>query len=336
MTHRTGRRRSGGTQIREGPAGDAARARLAAQGRPVQPGPPTATTEQKFQLGGQNVTAEEFEVARREGRTVTRQQAEQRKEVIEEQFFQPREQLQTELETKIEEPPSLEPIPLTDLGARGGLAAPVGIGNFITGVLEDITGKQFGRTSNKELAQTKAGKALGLAIGAVGTATVIALGATAVGFLATKAASTTIVAKVGLSTGLLKTTIGAIFIAGGAASLFDIERGEITTAKNRLARITEQGERLLGATTSGLPIPFTFRQLQRMDNTVNEAEATIKQKGNINIKFRTSDEYLDLMEDIVDARLALVRRLEELEEIALTGTRPTNPEELILLAEDFP
>ena len=258
------------------------------------------------------------------------------KAIVEEQFFEPREQFQKELEAKIVQPPSLEPPPVLETAAGVGLAPSVGIGNFITGVLEDITGKQFGRTSTKELAGTKGGKALGLAIDAVGVATVIAMGSVAAGFLAQKAAQTTIVTKVGLSTGSLKAVIFTGFALGGAASILDVERGEITTAKNRIARITEQGERLLGATASGLPIPFTFAQLGRMNNSVNEAEATIKQKGIFNIKFRTSKEYLDLEEDIVDARIALVRRLEELEEVARTGTRPTDPEELILLAEDFP
>ena len=328
--------------------GSEAEKRLIAQGRLPPEGvtrpPGEATREQRFQLEGKPVTAEEFRIARREREFAAAKAAREKREgiipepgaVVQEQFFTPREQLQTELEEKIVQPPSLEPPPALETAAGVGLAPSVGIGNFITGVLEDITGKQFGRTSTKELAQTGIGKTLGLAIDAVGAAAVVGLGFTATGFIAQKAATTTIATKVGLSTGLLKTVLGTAFILGGAASITDVERGEITTAKNRIARITEQGERLLGATTSGLPIPFTFAQLQRMVDSVNEAEATIKQKGIFNIKFRTGKEYLDLEEDIVDARLALVRRLEELEEIAKTGTRPTNPEELILTAEDFP
>ena len=255
--------------------------------------------------------------------------------IEQEQFFEPRAQLQAELEQKIEQPPSIEPEPALERIAEAGLAIPTGIGNFIGAVLDKAGIVEFKGQNVSELADTKIGKALGLAIAAVGTATVVAMGATAVAFLAQRVAQTTVVAKVGLSTGTLKTIFGTALLVGGATSVFDIERGEITTAKNRLARITEQGERLLGATTSGLPIPFTFRQLQRMSDTVNEAESDLKFLGNNNIKFRSGKEYKDLEDDIVDARLALVRRLEELEQIARTGVRPTNPEELILFAGDF-
>ncbi len=58
MVHRKERRRA--TVPRRGIAGDPARARLAEQGRPVPERPPLATREQRFQLGGQNVTEEEF------------------------------------------------------------------------------------------------------------------------------------------------------------------------------------------------------------------------------------------------------------------------------------
>ncbi|KKL90649.1 hypothetical protein LCGC14_1902610 [marine sediment metagenome] len=238
--------------------------------------------------------------------------------------------LKEELLTKIAEPPSLVPPPVTETVAGVGLAPATFAGNLITAGLEKVTGKEFGRTTSAELAETKAGKALGLATTAVGAATVAALGAAAIPFITQAAARTSITAAVGANTkGILK--LGALIGAGvGIGKLFDIERDELTVMKTRIARITEQGERIEASVRNGLDPNFAAEQLQTMSNTISSAEASIKQLAIFNAKFRFSKEYLDLQEDIADARNAVLRRILAVENIAATGTAQVNPDELIL------
>lgn len=128
--------------------------------------------------------------------------------------------------------------------AQVGLLPATFIGNTTTAILEGITGKEFGRTKAGELAETPAGKALGLgtvaaAVGAIGagiaakttaTATAAQIGKAGISpsiraKLVTKYASnikskgltTRLMAKIGLSlgaAGLLVTAIGNYPFAG--------------------------------------------------------------------------------------------------------------------------
>lgn len=294
--------------------------------------------EKKFSIDGVQVSREEFRVETQKRRFVaaggrpaaTPEQAaaiEDPGAIKEELGLTP---LKEELKEKIAEPPSLVPPTVTETVAGVGLAPATFIGNLITAGLEKATGKEFGRTTSAELAETKAGKALGLATTAVGAATVAALGAAAIPFITQTAARTGIATAVGTNTkGLLK--IVAVIGAGvGVGKLFDIERDELTVMKTRIARITEQGERIEASVRNGLDPNFAVGQLQTMSNTISSAEASIKQLGIYNAKFRFSKEYLDLQEDIADARNAVLRRILAIENIAATGTAQVNPDELIL------
>ena len=64
-----------------------------------------------------------------------------------------------------------QPLRLDQQVARLGLSLPTAVGNALTSAIESVTGKQFGRQTTTELAQTGTGEALGLAITGTALAT---------------------------------------------------------------------------------------------------------------------------------------------------------------------
>lgn len=118
---------------------------------------------------------------------------------------------------------------MVSLLARLGLALPVAIGNILTLGLEKVSGRKFGRQRTKELAQTRFGKTLGLAITGTGAVLAVALSPAAA---ARQAAS--LIPKSGLGK-------AALLAVGGAAVTSKVVRRAIIQTPSL---IFEKGEAL--------------------------------------------------------------------------------------------
>lgn len=91
------------------------------------------------------------------------------------------------------------------------------LGNLATAGLEKITGKEYGRTTSKELASTTPGKILGLGIATTAGALVVATGAAASAARVVIPAATKAVVTSPVKT-ILGTTVAAGIIASGAGT----------------------------------------------------------------------------------------------------------------------
>lgn len=259
-------------------------------------------------------------------------EAQRARAAAQKQFFQPAEELRTGLVQKIKEKPSLEPKPIVQEVSRLGLLPAVKAGNLITGLLEGITGKKFGRTTTEELAKTEEGKALGLAT--LGTAGVLAA-VIASPLMAQIAARSAIVTSVTTKTLGLRTLIEGfgIFIVG--KGVLDFQGGEMDTMRKTLQKMVEDGERIEAAVRNGFPNSDSLELLQQMAEEVSFAEQRIKELGNFNIKYRVDKKYLEDSAQVRSAREALVRRVLAIENIAATGQASLNPEALLFIAAGF-
>ncbi len=240
--------------------------------------------------------------------------------------------LKGQLLQDILEPPSLEPAPVVETISTFGLIPAVKIGNMITGLLETLTGEDFGETTVEELAQTPAGKALGLAtLGVAGTLAAI----TANPILASITARSTVVSSMAAKIGALNGITKSLAVAAAGGGLLNWDGLEMATQRNIIGGFTEDGERLEALARQGLPSEFELNILNQMMEEVNYAESVLKDSGNTNILNRVATKYLDDMRRIRSARLALFRRIQAIENIALTGGAQLSPEELIATAAQF-
>src|SRR3990167_9072845 len=123
----------------------------------------------KFHVDDEVGSQEEFVKVREERRREADTPEDGRPAITPEQFQEQQEVSKTPslLQTQ-EQQEDQQRLTLTQQVAKVGLTIPVAAGNAITGILEKVTGKEFGRTDVTEFSQTTGGQILGTAI--VGTA----------------------------------------------------------------------------------------------------------------------------------------------------------------------
>ncbi len=230
-------------------------------------------------------------------------------------------ELTEELERKKAAPPSLAPPPL----------------DLLTTPNEWIASREFqplgitGVSASKQLLEDPKGQlkraGVELAIGA-------SVGGLSLGALSQLAARATMVTKVlgskGIVTALSVATTGlGIFVVG--PGVFDYRGDEMETHRKIVQGVIEVGERIEAANRNSDPItaPETIELLTTISSEVDRAEQRIKELGIYNVQYRFAKEYLDDMDNIRSARIALLRRIDAVVNTAATGQAAFRPEELL-------
>jgi hypothetical protein len=209
------------------------------------------------------------------------------------------------------------------------------LGNFIgKEIVAPILGKEFEEQKSTELIKEDFGKFLAGGIGATTGLLAGAAGFAGLSFMATAAAKSAVLIGVA-GAGTAMVTLGGKIL--GFGSILNLNRGEIDEMKKIARGMTLSGERAQAlAINSPKDVPFVVAQLQQMADDLEYAESTIRQKATRNFDYRGSKEYINDQKDFRDARLAILRRLEAVENIAITGAAPGNIDEFILsLSEGF-
>ena len=304
---------------------------------------------QKYYVGKQEVSKEEYLSARakmgfKTPRTGTpplleRKETPTVKEAVKEYMATPKEQeeirreafreetgageLAAELEEKIETPPSMKPAPIiTPEIAQVREFQPLGIS--ATGAVAKLL-----ENPKKEL--KRAG--VELTIGAVA-----GVGALSLGFLSQLIAKSTItkavLGKAG-SVPILKATTAGLGIYLVGPKVFDYRGDEMETYRGMVQKVIEDGERIEASARNGFPTEDTIELLSTITAEVDNAEKRIKELGVYNLQYRVSKEYLLDQSKVRSARIALLRRIEAVENIAATGTGALRPEELLFEVEQF-
>ena len=244
-----------------------------------------------------------------------------------------------DLSGKIQDPLDLQPEAFGTGIAEKALIPAAAAGNIWTRVAEVISGKDkgsFGRTTPEELAQTGAGRALGVATAAVATAAVAAFAAPYAVAAATKSIVAAKVAGTAGSIGKFKIARDVVVLGalgtGGATAGFDYKGPEMNTYRKSLQKMVEDGERIEAMTRNGYPTGDSISLLQQMSDEIDEAERRIKEISNKNIQYRVRKEYITDMAQIRSAREAVQRRVTAVENIAITGQAAFNPEALMYQA----
>lgn len=241
-----------------------------------------------------------------------------------------------ELEAGIVDEPSLAPEGVIDT-ATGLLATPgtvqqVALGNFMTGILEKITGNTYGRTSVEEALEKNPimSRVLGGSL-AVAEGALLAIGGAAA--LTTVLASSLATKAAALVSGKIAATgatlAGLAATGFGVAEVIDIKGSEIDTLKQQIAGYSEISSELRADVEAGMDAGVAVKKIGDMVKSVQEAESRIKQLGSNNIKFRTSKEYLDVQVEALDTRTSLYSALGEIVTLAASGEVGLSPEQLM-------
>ena len=237
-----------------------------------------------------------------------------------------------ELREKILEPPSLEPTPLIEEAADLGFIPEVREGEQVPGLREALLPLGIERIARekedflrKELNRFIAGTAL------AGTALLGAVALPAAISAVTKIATTS---AVGGASNLIKTAAAGILVYTGVGKIADINRGKLDSMRGSLTKIPGLSSTTLSSVqTGGLSPEDGMEELRQLADSVDFAESRIKELGVFNMKYRTSEEYIEVMKEIEDARSNILERVGGIEQVARTGRPQLDPEALIINLE---
>ena len=273
------------------------------------------------------LTEEDVPVLSEEARAAA--EARERGEEVEEELgIEPLKEELVTAATPGQEPSLESPLTTAEKLASFGLEPSTAIGNVISSGLEQLTGKSNPKTKAVDLAQTPFGKALGLTILGVTGGLAIISGAAGVKLLVASSAKLAIGTQV-VAWGATITGIGGSIL--GFGKILDLNRDEINEMVSIAAGMTIAGERAQALViNSPEDIPFVVLQLNQMNEDLKYAESIIQQKSIRNFKYAGSQEYTADTIAFRNARLAIIRRLEAVENIALTGAPAGNLDEYII------
>lgn len=230
-------------------------------------------------------------------------------------------ELAEELQKKIEAPPSMQPEPILGITpeqfAEGRIFQPFGI---------SATGASARLLENPEAELKRAGVEL-----AAGTA----IGGLSLGFLSSLVAKAGITKAVMGNISLLKGATAGLALYLGVGAVFDYRGKEMDVFRGRVQKVIEDGERIEASARNGFPTTDTIALLSTIVEEVDEAEKRITELGIYNLEYKVSKEYLLDQSRVKSARIALIRRIEAVENIAATGTGALRPEELLFEVEQM-
>lgn len=221
-------------------------------------------------------------------------------------------------------------------GATAGLALPVAAGNLITSGIEQITGKKFGRTNAADLAETDAGKILGLSIAGTAAAALIGAGGAAVTGVVGGALT-----KVSVALGASKlVTAGAGLFLAKSVTGIDTEiivdkMLDRQTAQDLQSAINTLGEisgSINGIVQSGGITPAKgLAEVSQLNDMLNIVENKIQQAVILDPKVEQSGQYISVMSDLFDQR----KVLEESRADILFSNPQYNPDQITSLVEEL-
>jgi len=221
-------------------------------------------------------------------------------------------------------------------GAKVGLLPAVGIGNLITAGIEKITGKKYGRTTAAELAETPAGKALGLSTLGIGTALL--------GFTAGPTISSWVgiqSARLAASLGVSKGAVLGVGVLGiGAVTglktdiIIDIilDREEASELQSSVNTIGQRAPTIFGTVQSGgISKSQGLAELNKLEDDLNIVEMRLQQAVLLDPRVRQSGQYIDILQDINDQREVIRENRADI----LASIPEYNPSQIAVLLEEI-
>lgn len=214
--------------------------------------------------------------------------------------------------------------------ATAGLTPAVTGGNLISSAIGAITGEEFKPTKASELAETPAGKALGVTT--VGAA-VAGLGVAFLGKAAALAANV-----LGKGTG----GFGAGFAGGvasdiageGVSGMIDriLGRESSTELQGAVNTIGQMAPTYTGMVEGGGISPEkAIAQLRALQTELTIVEGRLKQAEALDPRVRTSGQYVDIMTDVRDQRGVIEEQM-----IKVLNTNPQyNPDQIASIFEEL-
>ncbi len=303
------------------------------RGAPVQPG-------KVFNIDGRQVSREEFEDERRRRRA----EAETGKRPLtfqEAEAVKRRPELTGEIKEEL--PFRQELVEKTGIGELGeeGIPELAPTPLIFSEFFGDVEGRSSGEIAEAQRRgesfltpeQNERRKIAGISAVALGLA--VGLGIAGVAYVATKFAAGAGLKSVGAMSIYFTGAAGTAGTIFGFGRLTDFERADIEVQKKIIAGIVTSGERYESMTQNGLPTGDTLQGLSILNDNINRAEHIIFDKGNENLKYRNSNEYQEVMQKILDARNAVLRRTDAVINIGTTGSAQLNPELLMLQGEEM-
>jgi len=225
-----------------------------------------------------------------------------------------------ELQTQIEQPPSMKPDALitpNEFQASREFQ-PLGI----TGLSASA---RLLMNPEKELKRAGVELAIGSAVGSL-----------SLGLLSQIVAKAAITKSVmGGTVAVLKTAITGLGIFLVGRSVFDWRGDEMDNLRSGLKKVVEDGERLEAAVRNGYSPENSVSVLQAMAEEVNSAEKRIKELGIKNLNYKVSKEYILDQQNVRSSREAILRRVLAIQNIAATGQAAMSPEELLFEINQF-
>lgn len=229
---------------------------------------------------------------------------------------------------------------VSDFGAKQAIMT----ANTLKSGFESLFGLEkgaLGRTTEEQFYSTaipgtniKPGKTLGFTLTASEAAALGVIGYTAIPAILQSSVGTAITAKVAATSTSVKAAVGAVvgttLIGGGVGSVTDINRGKISNLKSAIARSGETSSTVLSAFENGADAQYTLTQLQELTDSLDKAEEDLIKAARYNIKFRTSDDYIDVAASARKARSEILERVLAIRTAMATGKKAVNPEGLMI------
>ena len=234
--------------------------------------------------------------------------------------------LAEELQKKIEDKPSLEP---ESIGSRVGSPLLSGLARTDANLPNTLNKFAIGEGSAQDvsdLASAWSDKAKVAAV--VGT---LVAAPEAIPSVATMK----VAAVMGGKLALLKTALAGVLVFAGGGAVLDWRGKQMAVQREIIGGYVEDGEKLIAMQSAGLPPQTVQRLLQQASDEIDEAERVLMEAGRNNYENIYNKEWEDDMNNIRTARIAVLRRTIESENIAATGSAQLNPQQLLFLGSQF-
>lgn len=223
-----------------------------------------------------------------------------------------------------------------EAGAKVGLAPAVFLGNKLGNLVSKITGKKFTPSTTSELADTTAGKALGIGTLAAGAA------------LFGAAAGPSIAAFVGTASGGLAASLGVskgVVLAGGGLAALGLtglnkdliidkilNRKEASEIQSSLNTVGQRAPTITGTyKAGGISQVSALAELNRLQDDLLIAEYEIQQAAILDPRVKQSGQYIDIIQDLADQQEVIRESRTDVLEFG----QVYNPAQILLILEEI-
>lgn len=129
--------------------------------------------------------------------------------------------------------------------------------------------------------------------------------------------------------------LGGFLGTGGGFPGTSIGQKDIDTSKAVIEEMSQAPMDYIGLVQSGYPPQMAISDLRQQNERLQFHLARIKEKGNLNYAYRTSEEYFEIQEKTISAQNAMIEAIGAIQNLASTGQTDINFDNMIFYSESL-